>query len=70
MKLVDNAKSCWKWISMWCMTIAGAVQGAWVFVPDDMRTSLPPYIVQVATIVLLVLGVAGRLVDQKPKDAP
>ena len=42
MKLVSNARSCWKWISMWCMTIAGAVQGAWVYMPDDMRTSLPP----------------------------
>lgn len=66
--LVDNARSAWRWFSVQAMVLAGAIQGAWVFTPEDMRTSIPPEVVQVATIVLLVLGVAGRLVDQTPKE--
>ncbi len=65
MTLVDNAKDCWRWVSMWCMTIAGAIQGAWLMVPDDMKASIPPNIVQAVTVALLALGVAGRLVKQK-----
>lgn len=70
MKLVDDIEHAWKWISMWCMTLAGAIQGAWVFIPDDLKSSMPHNLVQGATIALLALGVAGRLVDQTPKDKP
>ncbi len=70
MKLVEDAKQAWRWLSVQAMVLAGAVQGAWLFVPDDLRSSMPPGIVQGVTITLLVLGVIGRLVDQKPKDAP
>jgi hypothetical protein len=67
MKLVEDAKQCWRWVSMWCMTLAGALQGAWMFIPDDMKASMPHNLVQGATVALLVLGVAGRLVDQGGK---
>lgn len=68
--LVENARSAWRWFSVQAMVLAGAIQGAWMFIPDDMKASIPPGIVQGVTIVLLVLGVAGRLVDQSPKDTP
>jgi hypothetical protein len=67
MKLVDDAKNAGRWISMWCMTIAGAIQGAWIYMPDDMRNSLDPDLVKWATLALLVMGVGGRLVKQGPK---
>ena len=68
--LVDNARSAWRWFSVQAMVLAGAIQGAWMFLPEDMKSSIPPGIVQAVTIALLVLGVAGRLIDQTPKDAP
>jgi hypothetical protein len=64
MKLVDDAKKAWRWFSVQAMVLAGAIQGSWIFIPDDMQLSIPKGVVQGATIVLLVLGVAGRLVDQ------
>lgn len=67
MKFVDDAKQAWKWFSVQAMVIAGALQGAWMFIPEDMKSSISPGIVQGVTIVLLVLGVAGRLVDQTKK---
>lgn len=67
MKLVDDAKECWRWVSMWCMALAGALQGAWLFIPDDLKGSMPPNVAQAVTVALLVLGVLGRLVDQGSK---
>lgn len=68
LKLVDNARNAWRWVSMQAMTAALAVQGAWAFVPEDMKTSIPPHIVQWLTLALLAFGIVGRLVKQK--DAP
>lgn len=65
MKLVENVKSAWKWFSVQAMVLAGAVQGAWIFIPDDMRSNMPHGVVQSSTISLLVLGVIGRLIKQK-----
>jgi hypothetical protein len=63
-RLVDDWQRCWRWLSVQCMTAALAVQGAWMFIPDDMKTSIPPEIVRGATMALLALGIAGRLKNQ------
>jgi hypothetical protein len=68
MKLVENAKNAWRWLSVQAMVLAGAIQGAWLFVPDDLRASVPQTWLQGITIALMIAGVAGRLVKQK--DAP
>ena len=70
MKFVENAKQAWRWFSVQAMVLAGALQGAWMYVPDDLRASIPPGLVQGITIALLAAGVAGRLVQQTPKDKP
>lgn len=67
LELVDDAKQAWRWVSMWCMTGAGAIQASWLFIPEDMKASIPPNIVQGVTLALLALGVAGRLIQQPPK---
>jgi hypothetical protein len=67
MKLVDDAKECWKWISMWCMTLAGSIQGAWMYIPEDMKASIPVGIVQGLTVALIFLGMIGRVIDQKKR---
>lgn len=70
MKLIDDAKHAWRWFSVQAMVIAGALQGAWLFIPPEMQASIPRNIVQGVTLALLVFGVAGRLVQQKPKKKP
>ena len=68
MKIVDDAKRWWRWFSMQAMVAAAAIQGAWVFIPDSMRDSFPKNWIQGFTVALLVLGIAGRLVNQTPKE--
>lgn len=65
MKLVEDARQAWRWFSVQAMALAMAVQGAWVFIPDDMRATIPHSAVQWLTFVLLIAGIGGRLVDQK-----
>lgn len=62
--LVDNAGSAWRWLSVQAMALAGAVQGAWLAMPDELKTSIPAHWVQYLTVALLVLGIVGRLVKQ------
>jgi len=63
-KLVPDWRQSWKWFSTQAMTLAVAIQGAWMFIPTEMKDSLPKDLVSYATMILLVLGVAGRLVNQ------
>jgi hypothetical protein len=64
MTLIENWRSAWRMLSVQAMTIAGALQGAWLYLPDDMRSSVDPKLMHVITIALLVLGVVGRMVKQ------
>lgn len=64
MTLIENWRSAWRMLSVQAMTIAGALQGAWLYLPDDMRSSVDPTLMHGITIALLVLGVVGRMVKQ------
>jgi hypothetical protein len=67
MRLVDDARRAYRWFSVQAMVWAIAIQGAWEFVPDDMKAGLSPKLVSGLTVGLLVLGLVGRLVKQEPK---
>lgn len=67
MKLVDDWKQAWRWFSVNCMVIAASIQGTWVYIPDDLRAMAPAWLASGATITLLALGVAGRLIYQPHK---
>jgi hypothetical protein len=64
MKLVDDAKSAWRWFSVQAMALALAIQGAWEVLPADMKAGIPPQYVTYITLLLLAMGIAGRLVKQ------
>ena len=70
MKLVENWRDSWRWLSMNCMLISASIQGAWLALPDDLKSSIPPFLVSGAALGILVLGMLGRLVDQTkpPKE--
>ena len=68
MRLVKGAGKAWRWFSVQAMLLQGAVASSWLFVPDDMRASVPSEWLAVAAIGLTVLGVAGRLIDQGGGD--
>lgn len=65
-QLVEGWQCAHKWISTNCMLLAGAVQGAWMYIPADMKASVPPALVSGVTMALLGLGIVGRMVKQVP----
>ncbi len=69
MKLIDNVSSSWKLYSMQAMAAATTLQGLWMMLPDDLKSSVPPSFVQWLTLVILALGMVGRLVKQT-EDVP
>ena len=70
MKPVEDWKRCWKWFSVQIPALNTAFLVTWVALPAKFQDALPiPWVIGIA-IVLIVLGVAGRMIDQTPKDAP
>lgn len=67
MKFVENAKQCWKWFSVQAMALAGALQGTWMTIPEDLKSQVPANAVHYITLGLVFAGIVGRLVKQ---DAP
>jgi hypothetical protein len=68
MRLVQNAPRAWRWFSVQAMALCGALQGAWVFIPDDLKAGIPVTWLNALCAALMVLGVVGRLVDQGARE--
>ncbi len=68
--LVDDAKHCWRWLSVQFPALNVAFLGTWSVLPQKFQDVLPTPWVMGISAALIVLGVAGRLIDQpgKPKD--
>lgn len=68
--LVSNARSAWRWFSVQMPALNTAFLVTWANLPEKFQTVLPvPWVIGIA-VALLVLGVAGRLIDQTPKELP
>ena len=64
MKLIPEAKRAWRMFSIQAQAIALAVLGAWQAMPEDLKANLPPSLVYWVAMGLMVLGIAGRLIQQ------
>lgn len=64
MQLIPEWKRALRMFSVQAMILAGAIQGAWVALPAEMQETIPDGWVRIGTIVLMALGVVGRLVYQ------
>lgn len=64
MRMIAEWRRAWRWFSVQAMALAAALQGAWAALPDDMKQHVPAGVVAFATMALLLLGIAGRLVLQ------
>lgn len=69
MKLVHNASDAWKWFSMQAYALAAAIQGIWLALPQDLKESVPAQWVTYATLVVIVAGAIGRLIQQPGKPS-
>ena len=67
MKLVPEVKQAYRWLSVQSMAIGLAIQGAWEFLPPDLKAGFSDKHVRWTAMVLLVIDIFGRLVKQGQK---
>jgi hypothetical protein len=68
LKLVDDWRQCWRWVSVHCMAINTAILGTWAMLPEEFKQSFDARTIAFAAVIVSVLGIAGRLIDQYPKN--
>jgi hypothetical protein len=62
--LVANANRAWRWFSVQAFAVQGAAGATWLALPPDIRSAVPETWLAGAAVVLSVLGIIGRVVDQ------
>ena len=67
MKLVENWKEGYRWISNQCMALSVAILSSWEMIPAEWKSALPMDDVRPYVISLLMLGIVGRFLDQSKK---
>lgn len=67
MKLIANAKQSWRLWSQQAFAAVVAIQGLWLTLTPEQQQMVPDNLVNVATVVVAVVGVVSRLLVQKEK---
>ena len=69
MKLISNWRKAWRMFSVQVPAVNIAFLSTWAALPDKFQDAIPlPWAIGIA-VVLMVLGVAGRLIDQPKVSA-
>lgn len=68
MRLIDEWKSAWRYMSVQANAIGGAITVGYVSLYDKLKDNFPPKYMVAITAVVFILGIVGRLVSQQPKD--
>lgn len=75
-RIVADWKHAWRWLSVQMMALAGilqvvglAVENAWLVVPPALVSAVDPGTLQVISLIVLGLGIAGRVLKQSTPAA-
>lgn len=68
--LVDDARNCWRWLSVQIPALNMAFLGTWAMLPDKFQDALPAKYVLIISVALIAMGVGGRLIKQTPSAPP
>ena len=67
-RVVSDWRRAWKWLSIQIPALNLAFLATWSVLPQKFQDALSTTWVMGIAAGLIVLGVAGRLIDQKPKE--
>lgn len=70
MRLVSNWKQAHRWYSTQAPALAVALLLTWQTLPEDIRSQAPDWLKISVLVILLLGGIAGRLIDQPPPVKP
>lgn len=64
MKIIPNWRDALRMYSVQAQALNFAIIGAWQALPEDLQDALPETLILGVAMVLLVLGIVGRLIQQ------
>ena len=70
MNLIENWKEAHRWISVRIMGASSALLLTWATLPDEFKGAVPDWALHAGLALLLIAGIGGRLIQQKPKKKP
>jgi hypothetical protein len=70
MRLIKNWKQSYKQYSQQAKAVAVSITASYMALPEKWQDVLDVKYVMVLTIIVLVLGAIGRVIDQSPSDQP
>lgn len=70
MRLVSDWRRAHRWYSTQAPALAVALMLTWQTLPEDIRSQAPDWLKISVLVILLLGGIAGRLIDQPPPVKP
>ncbi|MDI3149368.1 hypothetical protein [Serratia nevei] len=70
MKLIDDWAKAWKYFSVQCFALAGAISAGWGMYGDVIKQYIPAQYMPWIICVVAIAGIVGRFVDQPSTDKP
>jgi hypothetical protein len=68
MKLVEGWGKAWRWYSVQAMAALAGLPLAYMALPADWQAAIPAAWKAGAVGVVLLAGIVGRVIDQKPRE--
>lgn len=68
MTLIDEWKTCWKYLSVQANAIGVAISTGYAAMYDQLKEAFPPAYMAGLTGAVFLLGIVGRVVSQTKKD--
>lgn len=70
MKLIDDWKGCWKFLSVQAQALGVAISSTYAVLYDQLKDNFPPKYMIALTGAVFLLGIAGRVISQDKKEPP
>lgn len=68
MKLIDDWRGCWKFLSVHAGVLGVAISTTYASLYSQLKENFPPTYMAILTGVVFALGIVGRLISQSPES--
>ena len=68
LKLVRDWRDWWRWHSTKALGLLGLLPTIWLEMPPEWKTLIPSHWLQIASFIVMVLGMLSRITRQKAPE--